>query len=235
MSPLALSHIIRDEVGMEIILHMSCRDRNVLATQAELMGAHALHIRNILAVTGDPPILGDYPDAKGVFDLDSVSLTKLIATLNLGMDLSGRKLDTPCDFTIAVALNPNADDLGKEQEKYARKIEAGAMFAMTQPVYDPDTLGNFVAKWRGTKLPILVGVLPLRNAKHAEFIHNEVPGMSVPESIRKRMHNAGEDGPKEGVKIAQEFLKEARQYCEGVYLMPPFNKFEMAVDIVQVL
>ncbi len=235
MSPLALSHIIRDAVGIEIILHMSCRDRNVLATQAELMGAHALQIRNILAVTGDPPILGDYPDAKGVFELDSVSLTRLIGTLNQGMDLSGRKLDSPCYFSIGVALNPTAEKMEAELEKYARKIEAGAMFAMTQPLFDPDILATFLAKWNGPKLPVMVGVLPLRNTKHAEYIHNEVPGMTVPESVRKRMYAAGEDGPKEGVKIAQEFLKEAKQMSAGLYLMPPFNKFEMAVEIVQVL
>ncbi|MDK9699553.1 MAG: bifunctional homocysteine S-methyltransferase/methylenetetrahydrofolate reductase [bacterium] len=235
MSPLALSHIIRDNVGIEIILHMSCRDRNVLATQAELMGAHALQIRNILAVTGDPPTLGDYPDAKGVFELDSVSLTKLMTALNHGMDLSGRKLDSPCDYAIGVAINPTAPDLGAELEKYVRKVEAGAMFAMTQPVYELDALENFFAKYTGKKLPVMVGVLPLRNTKHAEFIHHEVPGMTVPQRIRDRMYQAGEAGPNMGVQIAQEFLREAKTMCEGVYLMPPFNKFEMAVDIIQVL
>lgn len=235
MSPLALSTILRDEVGIEIILHMSCRDRNSLAMQAELMGAHALKIRNILAVTGDPPTLGDYPSAKGVFELDSISLTSLISLLNQGNDLSGRTLDTPCDFTIGVALNPSAENLDLEIEKLEKKLDAGAMFVMTQPVFELKTFETFLSNWKRKSTPFILGILPLRNAKHAEYIHNEVPGMIVPQKIRDRMFHASENGTNEGIKIAQEILKEAKSMVQGSYLMPPFNRFEMAVEIIQVL
>lgn len=234
MSPLALAVLIRREVDIEVIIHMSCRDRNLLGLQSECMGAHALGIRNILCVTGDPPQIGDYPDATGVFDVDSVGLTTLLKRLNDGVDLAGKKIDYHTQFTIGVAANPTAVDPQVENERFYRKIAAGCDFVMTQPIYDVDVLKQWVEETRPT-VPVLVGILPLRNGRHAEFIHNEVPGMTVPASIRERMHNAGADGPAEGVRIAQEILLASKNWVQGAYLMPPFNRFEMAIDVCRVL
>jgi len=235
MSPLVLSHLITEETGVETILHLSCRDRNILGLQAELMGAHALGIKNILAVTGDPPKLGDHPTATGVFDIDSVGLVTLIQNLNIGVDLMGRPLKPKTHFTVGVGVNPTAIDLDYELEKFRRKVEAGAQFAFTQPLYDLKILEDFIRRTEEFDIPIFAGILPLRNFKHAEFMHNEIPEMFVPEAIRKRMFDAGEDGPRVGVEIAKEFLIQAKDMVAGVYLMPPFNKFEMAGEVLEVL
>ncbi|NOY78131.1 MAG: bifunctional homocysteine S-methyltransferase/methylenetetrahydrofolate reductase [Calditrichaeota bacterium] len=235
MSPLVLSHLITEETGVETILHLSCRDRNILGLQAELMGAHALGIKNILAVTGDPPKLGDHPTATGVFDIDSVGLVTLIRNLNKGVDLMGRPLKPKTHFTVGVGVNPTAIDLDYELEKFRRKAEAGAQFAFTQPLFDLNILEDFIRRTEKLGIPIFVGILPLRNFKHAEFMHNEIPEMFVPEIIRKRMFDAGEDGPSVGVEIAREFLIQAKDLVAGVYLMPPFNKFEMAGEVLEVL
>jgi homocysteine S-methyltransferase len=232
MSPSAFSHIIQREAGIETILHVSCRDRNILATQSELMGAHALGIRNVIAVTGDPVQVGGYLKATDVFDLDSVSLTRLITTLNQGQDLTGKPTDEATQFRICVAANPTAVDLDAEIDKLRRKIEAGAHFIFTQPIYDVADLERFYERTGPLPIPLCVGILPLRNARHTDFIHNEIPGMSVPDGIRKRMHAAGERGLDEGVAIAREILQAARPLCQGAYLMPPFNKFEMAGEIL---
>lgn len=234
MSPLALAVLIRKEVDIEIIIHMSCRDRNLLGLQSECMGAHALGIRNILCVTGDPPQIGDYPDATGVFDVDSVGLTTLLKRLNDGVDLAGKKIDYHTNFTIGVAANPTAVDPQVEGDRFGRKMAAGCNFVMTQPIYDVAVLHKWMEETKPT-VPVLVGILPLRNGRHAEFIHNEVPGMTVPASIRERMHKAGADGPAEGVRIAQEILLASREFVQGAYLMPPFNRFEMAIDVCRVL
>lgn len=235
MSPSAFSHIIQRDAGIEAILHMSCRDRNLLGTQSELMGAHALGLSTVLAVTGDPVQVGGYVQATGVFDLDSVSLTRLIAGLNRGVDLGDKPVDESTDFRICVAANPTAVDLDEEVDKLRRKIDAGAHFIFTQPLYDPRDLERFYKLLPDLPIPLCVGVLPLRNARHAEFIHNEIPGMSVPEDIRKRMHDAGDMGMEEGVMIARQFLAEVQPMCAGAYLMPPFNKFEMAGGVLGAL
>ena len=235
MSPLVLAHLIREATGLEVILHMSCRDRNILGLQAELMGAHALGIRNILAVTGDPPKLGDFPTATGVFDVDSIGLVNLITKLNEGVDLMGRAINPATNFLVGVGVNPVALDMERELERLQKKVAAGAQFAFTQPLYEIRILESFVKSVESLGIPIFVGILPLRNAKHAEFLHHEVPEMFIPEDIRKRMQQAGENGPAEGVRVAQEFLLTARDMVRGVYLMPPFNKFEMAAEVIQVL
>ncbi len=235
MSPSAFCHIIQREAGIETILHVSCRDRNLIATQSDLMGAHALGLRNVIAITGDPVQVGGYLKATDVFDLDSVSLTRLISNLNQGQDLTGSATDEPTQFRICVAFNPTAVDLDAEIEKLHRKIEAGAHFIFTQPIYDPRDLEKSLLRLPDLSIPLCVGILPLRNARHAEFIHNEIPGMSVPEGIRRRMHEAGERGMEEGVAISNEILAEMRPMCQGAYLMPPFNKFEMAGRILETL
>ncbi len=234
MSPMALANIIRKEVDIEIILHMSCRDRNVIGLQSEVMGAYAQGVRNILAVTGDPPRLGDYPNATGVFDVDAIGLTTLITQLNSGAAMSGRKIKYHTDVFIGVASNPTAEDVPIEAQRFVKKVAAGAHFTMTQPIYELDSLKRFMDLAK-PEIPIMVGILPLRNARHASFLHNEVPGMHVPDEVLQRMTDAGEDGPKVGVEIAQEFLAKARDYVQGVYLMPPFNQFWMGVEVLKAL
>lgn len=232
MSPLALCTLIRQHVDIEIILHLSCRDRNVLGLQSESMGAHALGIRSILAVTGDPPQVGDYPDARGVFEVDSIGLVGLLNRLNNGQDLAGKALKYRTHFLVGVASNPTAVDLAVEVDRWHKKAAAGVDFTMTQPIYEVDVLDRWLDVTR-TECPVLVGILPLRNGRHAEFLHNEVPGMHVPKEIRERMHKAGDRGPEEGVLIAREFLGQCRDRVQGAYLMPPFDRFEMAVDVIK--
>jgi homocysteine S-methyltransferase len=235
MSPTAFCHLLERDAGVETLLHMSCRDRNLLAIQSELMGAHALGIRNVIAITGDPVQVGGYLKASDVFDLDSVALTRLISLLNQGQDLTGSPTDEPTRFRICVAANPTAVDLAAEIEKLRRKIDAGAHFIFTQPVYGDHELEVFLERTGPLPIPLCVGILPLRNARHAEFIHNEIPGMAVPETIRRRMHAAGEKGQEEGLAIAVETLQACRPLCSGAYLMPPFNRFEMAGQILDAL
>jgi homocysteine S-methyltransferase len=236
LSALAMSHLIRAETGADVVLHMSCRDRNALALQSELLGAHALGVLNVLAITGDPPAVGDYPFAKAVFELDSIGLCKLVRQLNLGKDLTGRDMEEPTRFLLGVGVNPTASDLKLEYERFRRKLDAGAQFAFTQPLFDRATLEKFLGSVASfCRVPILVGILPLRSAKHADYIHNEIPDMFVPESVRDAMRKSGSEGACVGVEIAQGFLLEAKSLVQGVYLMPPFNKFEMAVDVMSVL
>jgi homocysteine S-methyltransferase len=229
MSALALAHLVR----MEVLLHVSCRDRNALGLQSELLGAHALRVRNILAVTGDPPSVGDYPFAKAVFELDAIGLSHLITRLNDGVDLIGRKLAEPTDFLLGVAVNPTALDMREEWSRLEKKVEAGACFAFTQPLFDLRTLEGFLKRAEPLKLPIFLGILPLRSAKHAEFLHNEVPDITIPDDVRQRMLQAGDRGAAVGVDIACEFLRVAKPLVQGIYIMPPFNKFEMAVKVIQ--
>ena len=235
MSPSAFCHIIQRDAGIETILHISCRDRNILGTQSELMGAHALGIRDVIAITGDPIQVGGYLQASDVFDLDSVSLTRLIAKLNVGQDFTGKSVDEATEFRVCVAANPTAVDLDAELDKLRRKIDAGADYIFTQPIYDPRDLERMLERIPDLSIPLCVGILPLRNGRHAEFIHNEVPGMSVPAPIRKRMIEAGDHGMEEGIAVAIEILEQTRPLCRGAYLMPPFNKFEMAGEILDAL
>ncbi len=236
MSALAMAHLIRRDAGVEVLLHVSCRDRNAIALQSELLGAHVLGVQNILAVTGDPTSVGDYPFAKSVFELDSIGLTKLISQLNNSSDLTGRKMEEPTSFLVGVGVNPTATDMPLELDRFRRKIDAGAQFAFTQPLFDANTLTKFlqsVSKF--CRIPIFVGILPLRSAKHAEFIHNEIPDMFVPEPVREAMRKSGTEGSRIGVELSRKLLLESRPLVQGAYLMPPFNKFEMAADVISAL
>jgi homocysteine S-methyltransferase len=232
MSPMALAVLIRQKVDIEILLHVSCRDRNLLGLLSESLGAHALDIRHLLCVTGDPPSMGDYPGSRGVFEVDAIGLLRTLSRLNGGEDANGRALNFRTDFQLSCAVNPTSHDLDREIDRFHQKVDAGARYALTQPLYDVADLERFVLRARPT-IPILVGVLPLRNARHAHFIHHEVPGMSIPEVIRDRMLQAGASGPEEGVAIGREFLSAVRGMVAGTYLMPPFNKFEMAIDLLR--
>lgn len=236
MSALAMAHLIRRDAGIDVLLHVSCRDRNAIALSSELLGAHTLGVHNILAVTGDPTSIGDYPFAKGVFELDSIGLSKLVSRMNTGLDLTGRKMEEPTGFLLGVGVNPTATDLPLEYDRFKQKLDAGAQFAFTQPLFDVRTLEEFLNAVAGfCRIPIFVGILPLRSSKHAEFIHNEIPDMFVPEEIRTAMQNSGADGARVGVELAQQYLLSSRHLVQGTYLMPPFNKFEMASEVIKVL
>lgn len=233
MSPVALAHLLRECMGVDTILHMTCRDRNLLSLQSDLLGAYALGVYNVLALTGDPVSVGDYPQATGVFDVTSEGLVRVISRLNSGMDLAGNPLSEPPSFCIGVAVNPASSDLERELGRLARKIEAGAHFALTQPIYDLPVLEKFVGLLGNMKIPVLVGVLPLKSSKHAEYLHNEVPGIEVPEHIRKRIRDAADDRVREvGIETAVEFLRQAKDLAAGAYFMPPFGDYDMAAQIV---
>jgi homocysteine S-methyltransferase len=235
MSALSLAVMIRQQVGIDTLIHFTTRDKNLMALQAELIGAHALGIRNIIALTGDPPTVGDYPSATGVWDVDSIGLIKVLTRLNEGFDWLGTSIGRPARFTIACAVNPSAEDLDRELERFRQKIDAGAHVAMSQPIYDPETLERFFERTGQLSIPFLLGVLPLQSSRHAEFLHNEVPGIVVPQRLRDRMRKAGENGIQEGLEQARELLEETRDLVEGVYLMPSFGRYEMVAELVRQL
>jgi methionine synthase / methylenetetrahydrofolate reductase (NADH) len=235
MSALSFAVLLEQQVGVETILHYQCRDRNLIGIQSDLLGASALGLRNILAVTGDPPKLGDYPYATAVFDVDSVGLVKILSLLNRGLDLAGNALGPPMPFHIGVGVNPGATDIDAEMRKFERKVAAGAEFCLTQPVYDPKILERFLDAVKTIRIPVLVGILPLVSFRNAEFLHNEVPGMTVPAEVRDRLKKAAtkERAQQAGIDIARESLRAARDLVEGAYLMPPFNRFELAMKVIE--
>ena len=237
MSAQALCILLQEKVGIDTILHYTCRDRNLLGIQSDLLGAHALGLRNILAITGDPPKLGDYPDATAVYDVDSIGLIRIMDHLNHGCDLAGNLIGPALGIHVGCGADPSKPDMEKEVRRLEQKVEAGAEYVMTQPVYDPRTLERFCSMIRHLDVPLLVGILPLYSHRNAEFLHNEVPGMSIPDDIRERMRKAGsgEKAQAEGVAIAQEATVAAREMAHGVYVMPPFNKVDLAVRVIDVL
>jgi methionine synthase / methylenetetrahydrofolate reductase (NADH) len=235
MSCIALAVLIQRQTGLDTIIHFTTRDRNLMALQSELLGAHALGIRNVLALTGDPPRVGNYPNATGVWDVDSIGLVKVLRQLNQGLDWAGNSIGRPASFEIACAVNPVAEDLELEIDRFRRKIEAGAHFAMTQPLYDLEQLEQFIGRVGPLPIPLILGVMPLQSHKHAEFLHNELPGVSIPATIRERMRRAGERGQAEGILQAQEFLSAAQRHVQGVYFMPSFGRYEMVGELVKVL
>lgn len=238
MSALALALQVQEHVDIDVIVHYCCRDRNLLGMQMDLLGAHALGIRNLLCVTGDPPKMGNYPDATGVFDLDSVQLVRAVHNLNHGIDFGGDSLAQASDFVIGCGCNPGHAPLEKEVDKFRRKLDAGAEFVFSQPLYDPVLLERFLEAIRPfPHIPFLVGILPLASAKNAEFLHNEVPGMQVPAAIRSRMEKAGgRDAQRaEGIRIAGEALRLARSYEQvtGAYIFPPFGRYEAVMEVLE--
>jgi methionine synthase I (cobalamin-dependent)/5,10-methylenetetrahydrofolate reductase len=237
MSAQSLCVLMQTKVGVDTILHYTCRDRNLLGIQSDLLGAYALGLRNVLAITGDPPKLGDYPDATAVYDVDSIGLIRIMDHLNHGRDLAGNAIGPPLGIHIGCGADPSKPDLEKEVRRLEEKVKAGAEYVMTQPVYDPKTVETFLGMIRHLNIPVLIGILPLYSHKNAEFLHNEVPGMTIPEDIRERMRVAGsgDAAQAEGVKIAQEALLAVRDMVQGAYIMPPFNKVELAVRVVDVL
>jgi homocysteine S-methyltransferase len=234
MGNLAMAARIEREVGIETILHVCGRDRNLLGTLAHLLGAHDLGIRNLVIITGDPPKIGDFPDATPVYDLDSIGILKLATRLNHGVDPGGKSMGGVTSFLLATGAEPAALNYEREIARLEVKKRAGAELVMTQPVYDPDTLEKFLVDIEPLKLPVLVGILPLASHRNAEFLHNEVPGMSIPHDVRERMRKAGGGaaGRKEGVAIAREMLAAVRDRVAGAYVMPPLEKYELALEVM---
>lgn len=235
MSSIAISTMVQREVGIEAMTHLATRDRNMIGLQSELLGAHALGLRNILCVTGDPTSVGDYPHATSVFDVDSIGLIRAVSSMNEGRDLLGNSIGQPTSFFIACAANPVADDMDREIEKLEKKAEAGTNVIFTQPIYEMQTLEKFLKRIEHLHIPLMLGVLPLRGTKHAEFLHNEVPGMTIPDGIRDQMRRAGDHGPAVGIEISRTFLKEARHLVAGAYMMPPFQKYHIIDELLEVI
>lgn len=237
MSSIALAHILREDVGIEPILHFTCRDRNLLGLQSELIGATALGISAILALTGDPSEVGDFPKATSVFDVNSTGLVSMVGLLNSGKDLAGNDLGAATEITVGVALNPASKDPEKELSRFREKVEAGADFAITQPFYDPAAWKNWLEFAGEPPVPVIIGTLPLYTYRHAMFIHHEVPGITVPAGVLKRMEAASKDGKKaeadEGVAITLEVLEQIRDLCRGVYVTPPFHKYDIALRVIE--
>ncbi len=237
MGALAVSLLIEQQVGIEAVTHYACRDRNLLGMFSDLLGAAALGLRNFLLVTGDPPKMGPYPDATAVFDIDSIGLTNMVNRLNHGIDPGGNPIGKPTSFVIGVGVNPGAPDLDHEIRRFEWKVEAGAEFAITQPVFDVVQLMAFLKRIESFRIPIIPGIWPLTSYRNAEFLNNEVPGVSVPEPILERMRKApdGAAALKEGVRIAQEMLREVRPYVQGVQVSAPFGKIPHALDVFEAI
>lgn len=235
MSNLAFCALLLERHGIQPILHVCGRDRNMLGQMAHLLGAHALGIRNLVVITGDPPKVGDYPEATAVYDLDSIGLLHMVNQMNRGLDPAGKPLrGGKTSFFSATGLEPGAADLDKEIVRLEAKAKAGANLIMTQPIFQQKVLDDVLARVGHLELPILIGVLPLVSYKNAEFLHNEVPGMQIPEEIRERMRKApaGAEARKEGVNIAREMLFAVRDRVAGAYLMPPLGKYELALEVL---
>lgn len=234
MSPLALAMILKRETGIEPIVHVTCRDRNLLGIQADLLGAHSIGLRNLLIITGDPSKLGDYPEATTVYDVDSIGLLRLVSRLNRGIEPSGRRMASGTAFVKGCGAEPCAANMDREVDRLRRKVEAGAEFVMTQPVYDLERMDLFLDRIKDIDVPVLLGILPLASSRNAEFLHNEVPGMTIPESIRERMRIAGAGVParEEGVRIAREVAERFLDRVRGLYIMPPFDRYETAVAVL---
>lgn len=237
MSAMTLCYLIQREVDVETIIHFTTRDRSLMGLQSELLGAHAADIRNILALTGDPPNLGDYPESSAVYDVDSIGLIRVISRLNSGEDSAGSSIGRGASFTIACAIDPTRDDLKEEAQRLHNKIEAGADFVMTQPIFDVNVWTEFLKYYGEERLPVpvMIGILPLQSSKHAEFLHNEVPGITLTVKARDRMRQAGSKGRQEGIKMGQELLSELVPHADGTYLMPSFGRYEVAAEVISIL
>jgi methionine synthase / methylenetetrahydrofolate reductase(NADPH) len=234
MSVLPTAILVREATGLDINMHFTCRDRNLMGIQADVLGAHALDIRNILAMTGDPPRTSDYADATAVFDVDAIGLIRILTGMNEGRDATGNSVGEPTAFCVGAALDPAAADPVREMERLLAKAEAGAQWCQTQPVYDLEVLERFFQRTR-SPIPVVVGVLPLHSSRHAEFLHNEVPGITVPDAVRARMREAGDRGLRAGIETAQSLVHVIRGAYAGVYLMPSFGRFEVVAEVLDAL
>jgi len=236
MSNQALSLLVQREVGIDAILHYTCRDRNVLCIQSDLLGAAAVGIRNLICITGDPPKMGNYPDATAVFDVDSIGLVNIVHNLNRGLDIGANPIGTGTGFVIGVGANPGLTDLDEEVRRFEYKVEAGAEYAVTQPVFDIRLLENFLRRIEHCRVPVIAGIWPLVSVRNAEFMKNELR-VSVPDSILERMARAAnpEAARAEGVAIAREMLITARETVQGAQISAPLGRYSSAVDVLEAL
>ncbi|MFL5931498.1 MAG: bifunctional homocysteine S-methyltransferase/methylenetetrahydrofolate reductase [Gaiellaceae bacterium] len=233
MSALMVSAAIERQAGIETIPHLTTRDWTVMGLESMLLGAHAEGVRNVLAITGDPPEVGDYPGARGVYEIDAIGLTSLLARMNRGEDYNGRPIDAPTSFFIGVAVNATPDDLDVEIDRFRQKVEAGARFAMTQIVYDLEHLDRFRDRLGGEwPIPVIVGVFPLTSYRLALRLHNEVPGIVVPEPLQEALRDAGPDASKLGMEHARELIAASRDRAEGVYIVAPFRRPVAVLDLL---
>jgi len=237
MTPMALALSIERDAGIETVIHYCCRDRNLLGMQSDLLGAHALGLRNILVITGDPPKLGDYPDATAVFDVDSIGLTNMVHRLNRGRDVGGNAIGRPTSFCVGVGVDPCAPDLQREIARFEWKVDAGAEFAVTQPVFDPEALLAFLARIAHVRIPVFAGIWPLASLRNAEFMNNEVPGVRVPSSVLERMRRADtkEAARAEGIAFARETLSALLPHVQGVQIAAPFGRYRTAIDVAEAI
>jgi homocysteine S-methyltransferase len=233
MSCIAFAALCEQKVGIETLIHFTTRDRNLMALQSELLGAHALGIRNVIALTGDPPQTGSYPSATGVWDVKSPGFIRIIKQLNQGVDWAGNSIGRPTNFLVACAVNPMADDLEFELDWYHQKVEAGADFAITQPLYDLEQLDRFFSRVPKPPIPTVVEIMPLQSYKHAEFCHNELAGVVIPREHLVRMKEAGERGIDVGFELAHQFLHDVFDGVDGVLLVPSFHRYEMVAELVR--
>jgi homocysteine S-methyltransferase len=239
MGAMAVAFGVQHDLDLECVVHVTTRDRNLMALESELLGAHALGVRNILALTGDPPRVGDYPTGTGVWDVDSIGLIEILSRLNRGEDQAGSPIGQGATFTIACALDPTAHDAATEWDRMERKLAAGAHLVMTQPLYDEAQVEAMLAEARrrfgprGFPVPLLLGVLPLVSTRHAEFLHNEVPGITIPDAARATMRAAGAAGTEAGIEMADALLRAVEPETAGTYLMPSFGRYEQAAELVR--
>jgi Methionine synthase I (cobalamin-dependent), methyltransferase domain len=239
MSAQATAVLVEREIGIEAVLHYCCRDRNLLGMMSDLLGAAALGLHNLLIITGDPPKMGPYPDATAVFDIDAIGLTNMVNKLNHGLDIGNNPIGRPTAFSIGVGVNPGAVNLEEEIRRFEWKVEAGAEYAITQPVFDTAQLRSFLEKISHVRIPIIAGIWPLISFRNAEFLHNEVPGVNVTPEILERMRIASdkgkEDAREEGIKIARESLLEVRDVIAGVQVSAPFGNVKYALQVFDAL
>jgi homocysteine S-methyltransferase len=233
MSAQSLCIQIQQHTGIETVLHYTCRDRNILSIQSDLLGASSIGLRNILCLTGDPPKLGNYPDATAVFDVDAIGLVNLVRRLNHGLDIGSNSIGATTNFTIGVAANPGVPDIEQELRRFAYKVEAGAEYAITQPVFDLRLLEEFLVRIAEFRIPVIAGVWPLTSLRNAEFMKNDLR-VSMPEEIMLRMAQAEtpDAARQEGIKIAQEMLEAVRPMVQGVQVSAPFGRYSAAAEVI---
>jgi homocysteine S-methyltransferase len=234
ISALSLAVLIEQQAGVETLLQYSCRDRNLLGIQSDLLGAHAMGLRNLMLVTGDPARVGEYPDATAVFDVDSIGLTNLVSRLNHGCDVGGQAIGAPTAFHLGVTVNPSAANLDEELRRFEYKVEAGAEFVVTRPVFDLDGFDRFLKRIESARLPIVAGIFPFESARNAEFMANEVPGAFVPEPLLDRMRRADDPsaGAGEGIAIAREIAADLRGRVQGVQVSTQSGDIDSALAVL---
>jgi homocysteine S-methyltransferase len=234
LSALALAVLIEQQAGIETVLHYACRDRNLLGIQSDLLGAHAMGLRNLLLITGDPGRVGDYPDATAVFDVDSIGLTNVVNRLNHGGDVGGQPIGAPTAFHIGVSVNPGASNVDDEVRRFDYKVEAGAEFVITRPVFDLGGFERFLRRIEGARLPIVAGVFPFDSARNADFLANEVPGARVPDGLLERMRRAdgNEAAAAEGIAIAREIAAGLRGGVQGIQVSTQTGNIDAALSVL---